>query len=230
MSMDLIQFVQKSLKEKADPAKAAPMQAYMKTSMPFYGVQSAPRKKIAAQVKKQFPLKDNGAYRSMITSLWNLPHREEKYLALELACLQEKYVSHHNLDLYEKLVREGAWWDFVDQIAAHLVGEALAKEPDKIYPVMDKWVDDPDMWIRRTAILCQLTLKERTDQKRLFAYCLARCDENEFFIRKAIGWALRQYSYTAPDAVKGFLLEHRDKLSGLSYREGARNLKRQGLI
>ena len=128
------------------------------------------------------------------------------------------------------MIREGAWWDFVDAIAAHLVGEAVIKDPHRGFALMDQWIDDPDMWIRRSAIICQLTLKERTDQERLFDYCRSRCHESEFFIRKAIGWALRQHSYIAPQAVKGFLLANRERLSGLSYREGAKRLIKQGLL
>jgi 3-methyladenine DNA glycosylase AlkD len=142
----------------------------------------------------------------------------------------KRFIIHENLDIYERLIREGAWWDFVDAIAAHLVGGALAKEPQVVYPIMDLWINDADMWIRRSAILCQLNLKDRCDQERLFGYCVSRCHEKEFFIRKAIGWALRQYSYVAPQAVKAFLLEHQKELSGLSFREGAKQLVRQGIL
>ena len=96
--------------------------------------------------------------------------------------------------------------------------------------MMDEWISDPDFWIRRSAILSQLRHKKETDSKRLFSYCLAQADETEFFIRKGIGWALREYSYANPDAVKKFLLNNRKRLSNLSFREGAKQLVKSGAM
>jgi 3-methyladenine DNA glycosylase AlkD len=220
---------QKRLRELADPAKAGPMQAYLKTSMPFYGVQSAPRKKIVSELKRRFAINSNEEYQQAVRALWELPHREEKYLALGLARSHARFINYENLAFYAQLIREGAWWDLVDG-TAHLVGVALAKNPELVFKEMDLWIEDPDIWIRRVALICQLQMKERTDERRLFGYCLLRCHETGFFIRKAIGWALRQYSYTAPERVKGFILQHREKLSGLSFREAAKGLNRKGLL
>ena len=93
---------------------------------------------------------------------------------------------------------------------------------------MDTWIDHDDMWLRRAALISQIKHKKGTDEKRLFRYCTRRAAEKEFFIRKAIGWALREYSYTAPEAVCDFIRENRDSLSGLSIREGAKQLRRAG--
>ena len=223
----LIAFAKAELRARADAEKARAMQAYMKTAMPFYGVQAAPRRRIVREAQRRFPIRTRCDYEAAVTGLWALPHREEKYAAIELAALWAEFVGQESLGLYERMIREGAWWDFVDEVAAHLVGGALAKSPDDVWPVVDRWIDDPDMWIRRSALVCQLTLKARTDATRLFDYCLRRAGEREFFIRKAIGWALRQYSYVAPGDVKRFLATHGRELSPLSCREAARVLRKK---
>lgn len=221
-------FITRELERLADPAKAGPMAAYMKTSMPFLGVQATARRGLARAVKRAFPIADRADYEAAVTELWALPHREGKYMAIAVAQLAPAHVTPASLPLYERMIREGAWWDFVDEIAQHLVGAVVLAHPRQAWPVMDAWIDDPDMWIRRTAILCQNRHQQRTDAQRLFRYCLARAGETEFFIRKAIGWALRQYSYTDADAVRDFLRRHGASLSGLSMREAGKALQRRG--
>ncbi len=225
-SKELTSFVASSLAALADPRKAREMAAYMKTEMPFYGVAAGARRKIAREAKRRFPIAGPSAYRKAIDALWRRPHREEKYVAIALARLHGPFVGPESLPLYERLIREGGWWDFVDEIAQHLVGGALLKDPEAVWPTLDRWIDDPDLWIRRTALLCQNRHREHTDEARLFRYCRARAHEEEFFIRKAVGWALRQYAYTAPEAVRWFLETYRDELSSLSFREAARRLGR----
>jgi 3-methyladenine DNA glycosylase AlkD len=228
--LPLTRFLRDRFRESADPEDAKNMQAYMKTEVPFYGVRSKARSLAIKDGLKKFPVLDRTGYEAAILDLWKQKHREEKYAAIAVAVSSKKYIDASLLPLFEKLTVEGAWWDYVDWIAAHLVGEALQNEPGKVWPVMDAWIDHEDMWLRRTAILCQLRHKTDTDEKRLFSYCKKRMHEKEFFIRKAIGWALRQYSYSAPKAVKTFLLANEKELSGLSFREGAKGLKREGLL
>lgn len=221
-------FCRLELQRQANPAKALQMAAYMKTEMPFYGVQKPDRNDIIRSIKKQYPIFENDLYRDVVDRLWRLPHREEKYLAVQLAQSYPKSITQASMDLYERLIREGAWWDFVDDIAIRLVGRVLLDERAEVSKFMDRWVDDNDLWIRRTAIIFQIKHKERTDHRRLFSYCERRSSEAEFFIRKGIGWALREYSKTDPDRVFDFLQRNGDRLSGLSYREGARRLKKLG--
>ena len=227
---ELVSFVTMELEKLADKDKASAMAAYMKTEMPFFGVQAKDRRAIARSAKKAFSITTHKKYLQAIKILWKQAHREQKYIAIDLARAYKSFVTIDSLDLYEKMVREGAWWDFVDDLAHHLVGQVLLDNPEKMYPKMDTWLQDDDFWIRRVALLCQNTFKDKTDEKRLFSYCLSLAPESEFFIRKAIGWALRQYSYTAPKKVKTFLLKNKSKLSGLSFREGAKGLKRMGLM
>jgi 3-methyladenine DNA glycosylase AlkD len=218
-------FASSSLAELAQPEKAIDMQAYMKTDMPFYGVQKPERVPILRELAKDFPPADQAAYEELVLGLWALPHREEKYLALGIAQHFRSFVDTASLPLYRRLIVEGAWWDFVDAVAIYLIGQLVVHQPVGSWPEVDTWIDDPDMWLRRSAIICQVGAKERTDAKRLFTFCEARLEEKEFFIRKAIGWALRDYARTDPDAVAGFVIAHRDRLSGLSFREATKHIQ-----
>jgi 3-methyladenine DNA glycosylase AlkD len=215
---------QTELDRLADLGRAPAMQAYMKTSMPFYGVTSPARRQVARRLRDECPPATPAEYRAQVEGLWALAHREEKYLAIDVAQAHRRFITFRQLDLYERMIREGAWWDFVDEIAAHLVGRVVLDDRDRMRPVLVRWIDDPDLWIRRTAILSQLLHKDRTDAAMLFDFCARRAEEKEFFIRKAIGWALRQYARTDPDAVREFVAAHTDSLSGLSIREATKHL------
>jgi 3-methyladenine DNA glycosylase AlkD len=224
----LVDFVHREFQLLACPEKAEPMAKYMKTDMPFYGIQKPERLAVYRQFKKRFRPESASQYKQSVLALWKLPHREEKYAAIAFATAFKEFTNHQSLSLYERMIREGAWWDFVDAIAIDLVGQALLVDRAELSPVMTKWAADQDMWIRRAAIISQNHHKGATDQTQLFALCLKVSHEKEFFIRKAIGWALREYSYTAPDAVKKFLLKHKQRLSPLSFKEGAKQLMRSG--
>lgn len=205
------------------PANVAPMQAYLKTTEPFFGVK-APARKAVLRSMADLPLKTYDQVHAVVAGLWALPEREARYLAIDLARKHRKAIVLDALPLYERMVREGAWWDLVDPIAVHLVGALWMAQPDAVTPVMDRWIEDPHLWIRRTALLAQLRHKGGTDTGRLFAWCAACAEERDFFVRKAIGWALREHGRTDPDAVWAFLDAQGDRLSGLSRREAARNL------
>jgi 3-methyladenine DNA glycosylase AlkD len=221
----LVEFVRSELESKADPKKAAEMAAYMKTdAAAFYGVFSSDRKAIQKQLKERFPIEDVQTLGEAVAALWDLGRREERYIAIELAAMRKKLIDPALLPLYEHMIRQGAWWDTVDAVAVNLVGKCLLEHRDEMSKIMDRWIDDPDMWVRRSAILAHNKHKAKADKKRLFAYCLKRAGEKEFFIRKAIGWALRDYAYADPDAVREFVLTNKDKLSPLSFREAAKHL------
>ncbi len=227
---ELVAFVQRELKDRADPRRAVVMAAYMKTMMPFYGVPKPDRDPIHRELKKRFPISNRKDYERAVLGLWKLPHREEKYFAIDVARIWRDFIIPASIPLYRQLVAEGAWWDFVDEVAAHLVGTVLLHHRKEIAPIMDRWINDEDKWIRRAAILAQLTHKDKTDHARLFRYSLAQAAEKDFFIRKAIGWALRQYAYTSPERVREFVNKNRDKLSPLTYREASRVLIKQGVM
>ncbi len=123
----------------------------------------------------------------------------------------------------ERLIRTKSWWDTVDVLAGHVVGPLVARNPG-LTATIDAWIDDADFWIVRTAILHQLGYGADTDADRLFGYVDRRCSDTEFFIRKACGWALRQYARTDPEAVRAFVLDRGDRLSGLTRREALKHL------
>ncbi len=222
---DLVQFVAVRLGALADGENAAAMAAYLKTDMPFYGVKKPERVPIMREALRRFPITSRRDYERSVRALWRRPHREEKYFAIGFASHYRDYVTLTSVPLYRQMIVQGAWWDFVDTIAADLVGHVTLRQRERMTPTLDEWIDAGDMWLRRTAILAQLRHKAATDQDLLFRYCLARAYEKEFFIRKAIGWALREYAKTAPDEVRTFVLIHRDAWSGLTYREATKHLE-----
>ncbi|HEY9718777.1 MAG TPA: DNA alkylation repair protein [Trichormus sp.] len=226
----IVQFVQERFRAKADAGKAVEMAAYMKTEMPFYGVQKPDRLPIYKELAKAFLPQNRKDYERNILSLWSQPHREEKYAALEYACMFPTHVTAGSLPLYEELIRSGAWWDFVDVVAINLVGHAFLNNRKAIKGTINAWSGDADMWIRRTSLICHNHHKRDTDQTQLFKTCLKLSDEKEFFIRKAIGWALREYSYVDPKAVQEFVLANRNRLSPLSFKEGTKQLVRSGYM
>jgi 3-methyladenine DNA glycosylase AlkD len=224
ISEDAIRYVQNALAARANAEKAEGMQAYMKTAMPFYGVQKPARTEILRHLRSEFAPKDRDEYEALAGALWELPHREEKYLAQAVAVAFESFIVPDSLPLYRRFIVEGSWWDFVDETATHMIRVLVLDHPHEIWPVVDSWNEHEDMWLRRTSIICQIGAKERTDLDRLFRFCENRMHETEFFIRKAIGWALREYAKTDPGAVARFVIEHRESLSGLSFREATKHI------
>lgn len=212
------------LARRADTARAARMATYMKTDTPFFGVGAPERQAIVRDAVRRIPPGSNDEYRSHVESLWVRPHREEMYAAIDVARVHGRFVEGRNLDLYERLIREGAWWDLVDPVATKLVGRVVLLDPADGLDVLDAWIDDPELWIRRTAIICQIDHGARADARRLFRYSLRQAGDTDFFIRKAIGWALRQHARTDPEAVRAFLAEHASELAPLSVREASKHL------
>lgn len=229
-SKELAEFVCAQFKAIADPLKASEMQAYMKTQMPFYGVQKPARELVYKQIRKEFCPQNIEDYISGVKALWANKHRELKYTAIDYAMSFDRYILPESLALYIELVEDGQWWDFVDPIAIHLIGRAYYKERRKVKSKVESLVKNKNMWLRRSAILVHNAHKDQTDQEQLFRHALLLAHESEFFIRKAIGWALRDYSYVDAKAVIGFLTKHKNELSGLTYREGAKALLRKGLM
>ncbi len=220
----LLRLVRSELRAQANPDHAVHMAAYMKTDMPFYGIKKPERVPLFRQLRDTFPPSTAAEYKQLVEALWAEPQREPKYLAIQLAVQHKRFITLSALPLYTRLIREGAWWDFVDDVAIRLVGKLLLDERVRMKPKLERWVDHKNMWLRRSAIISQIKHKQDTDEPWLFDVCRRRADETEFFIRKAIGWALREHAKTRPDAVRGFLKRNREALSGLSFREAAKHL------
>lgn len=218
------------LTKYADPAKARSMAAYMKTDTPFFGVQKKERDLILDKLVDSYPAFSERVYRDNILELWQMPGREEKYLAISYARRFPGFMTPEMLPLFERLIREGDWWDFTDEIAQNCIGYILYEHKENVALIMYQWVNDENLWKRRTALICQNRHGEKTDRGMLFGFCLKRAHETDDRIRKAVGWALREYSKHNPEAVLDFLQANGDKLSGLSYREASKVLRKKKLI
>lgn len=215
--------IRKGLHIARDPERAPQMQAYMKSEMPYLGVKAAIVKQVERTAWKDFPIKEIDDYEWVVRHLWeNARYREERYAAQDIAWRFKKYIVMEMLPLYQEMIITGAWWDHVDFIAADLIGELLRKYPDQMKPILKKWIRNDDLWIRRSAILSQLRFKEETDTEMLFAFCEAQLKDSTFWIRKAIGWALRQHSKTDPESVRQFIDRHGENMAGLTLREASK--------
>jgi 3-methyladenine DNA glycosylase AlkD len=215
-SQKLISAMRKALRELADPGKAPIMQAYMKSRMPYLGIQAAPFRKAAKAVLRAHPLDLFEDWRESVLALWRgARYREERYAAMELAGHRtyQKFRTLDALPIYEEMILTGAWWDYVDSIASHRLGELLRRYPEEMPAILREWSVSDDIWKRRSAMLAQLGFKGETDLER-----------PEFFLRKAIGWALRQHAWTDPKEVRRFVKAHEKQLSPLSKREALKNL------
>ncbi len=214
----------KELAAAADPEKASRMQAYMKSTMPYRGVNSPAAREIQRNLFKQYPLVDAVELERVVRELWQADYREERYAAISLARRYQKYHTLDMLPLFRMMIETGSWWDYVDAIAAHLIGGFLENHPREMKSELKLWIRDDDLWIRRSAILSQLNFKENIDEKMLFDFCHRCLSEESFWIRKAIGWALRQHARVAPDAVRAFIAQNGEQMSNLTRREAAKHL------
>jgi 3-methyladenine DNA glycosylase AlkD len=211
----------------ADPTKAAPMQAYAKSSMPYLGVTAVPLRKVCREVFGEIDFPTAAAWRRAALRLWRgARFREERYAAIELTGVRrfDRFQDMAALPMYEEMITTGAWWDYVDGIAGHRLGLLLRRFPRPMKKEMLAWSRSDDLWKRRSAILCQLTLKKDTDLDLLYAAIEPALGSREFFLRKAVGWALRQYAWTDPGEVRRYVREHADRLSPLSTREALKNI------
>jgi 3-methyladenine DNA glycosylase AlkD len=224
---ELIDEVRRALAAAGDPDRAPAMQAYMKSDMPFHGVRMPDLRRICEPIFSAHPIESVDAFDDTVERLFaEATHREERYAAIQLA-RHRLYRAHQTPDripLYRRLILTGAWWDTVDEIAGNLVGPILAAHPVKVRPIVLGWATDSDTWLRRTAIISQLNLKDETDLALLTAAIDSNAEDTDFFIRKAIGWALRQYARTDPGWVRAFVEARDGRLSGLSKREALKRL------
>lgn len=223
---DIRRRVLKLLQEEADPERAHQQQAYMKSEMPYFGLRVPRCRSIANEVLSDCPPQNSQAWVSSILLLWReATHREERYVAIELL-LHKKFAQWlipGQIHVIEELVVTGAWWDYIDALASRGVGTMLANDPIQTKRILYKWAKDQNIWKRRVAILAQLKSKTNTDIELLSQCIKPSIGHSEFFLRKGIGWALREYSKTDADWVLEFVKQNPD-LSDLSRREALKHL------
>ena len=210
----------------AEPARAPQMQAYMKSEMPYLGV-TAPKLRAALRgLFATYPFDSAEGWRTDVLALWRSAKvREERYAALQLTGHRKAkpFQTLDALPMYEEMIVDGAWWDYVDEIAANRIGPLLAAYPKEMAKTMRAWSTSPNMWKRRTSILCQLGFKDAIDLELLHACIAPSIESKEFFLRKAIGWALRQHARVDPAEVARYVTAH-PELSGLSKREALKHV------
>jgi len=218
---ELLAAVIASYRGAADAQVAAAQRAYMRDQFPYLGISTPERRKLTRDAVWGTPHPGTNDCAELALRCWELSEREFRYFAVDYLVANVKYCDSTLLPTLRTLITTDSWWDTIDPLATRVVGPLVAADPNLV-ATMDAWVRDENLWIARTAILHQLHYKAVTNENRLFEYCSLQAGHKDFFIRKAIGWALREYAYTAPDAVRAFL--EREKFSPLSVREASKHL------
>ena len=223
----LLAAIREGLAAAADPQRAPGMQAYMKSAMPYRGVSSPNHKPIFKKAIEDHPLPDAAAWADAVRRLFHeASHREEWYGAIALLD-HRLYAGHRTLaalPLYEELIVAGAWWDVVDEVATGALRDLVAAHPVEMGRTMREWSLSSDLWKRRSSIICQVGRRRSIDLRLLYDCIEPNCSDRDFFIRKAIGWALRDYAWVDPDEVVRYVAGNEASLSGLSRREALKNV------
>jgi 3-methyladenine DNA glycosylase AlkD len=209
----------------ADPAKAVPMRAYMKDQFEFWGVPAPQRRQVSREFWPRLKAEaDQPRLLALAQALWLRPQREAQYVACDALADFAKHLDTNALPTLEHLLAHRTWWDVVDTLAPHVYGHLARVYPTPMRAVLDQYSTHANFWHRRVALLHQFTYRAKTDAELLFAYCAANARHPEFFVQKAVGWALRQYARVDAPAVRQFVAQH-PELAPLSRREA---LKRVG--
>ena len=224
----MLALLRAELSRAGDPQKTAAMQAYMKSAMPYWGVQTPLQRAITRRLFAAHLLESAEEWREACLAIWRAAqYREERYAAIELTGFKyyREWQTLDTLPMYEEMIVAGAWWDFVDVIASARLGPLLRQYPGRMRTKMLQWGRSRSIWKRRSAILCQLTFKSETDLDLLYAAIEPSLGSKEFFLQKAIGWALRQYAWSDPREIRRYVRANADRLSALSKREALKNIQ-----
>lgn len=210
-------------REHADPEKAFHMKKYMKNRYEFFGIQANPRRKISKIFLQEYGLPPKNKLFKIIQLLWNQDQREYQHFGAELADMYKNDIQTDDLEIFKWMIVHKSWWDTVDFVAIQLVGNYFLKYKEQTRPVMKEWLDSGNIWLQRTTLIFQLKYKKSTDLDLLSRHIHALKESKEFFIRKAIGWVLREYSKTDQYWVKDFVSD--TPLSPLSTREALKRVE-----
>lgn len=220
--MEEINLLKKQFEQNRNSERAQIMAAYMKGLFPFYGIMAGPRKLIVKDWMATHNLKSDLTKRKAIIHLLFLEtERELQYAGIDLLLtLPKKQIEKSDLVLIKHLIVTKPWWDTVDLIASNYLGEYLTKFPEEKYKVIDAWRHSNHRWLKRSCLIFQLKYRNSTDHHLLQALINEMKDEKEFFIQKAIGWSLREYSKHNPNWVKEVI--EIENLKGLAKREASK--------
>lgn len=222
---DYLQPLQESMTQAANPELALGMAAYMRDQFVFLGIKSPERRALLSAFLAMYGLPDAQDAPAVAQALWKLPQREHQYNALDILRRLQKKLTPDFVPTLEWLITTKSWWDTVDGLATNTAGPIFAAYPQARETAVQQWRAEPNIWLRRTTLLFQLKYKDKTDVPLLFSLIEQNREDDEFFIQKAIGWALREYSKTDATAVRRFVA--RSQLSSLAEREALKWLKRQ---
>ncbi|WP_069365479.1 DNA alkylation repair protein [Salisediminibacterium beveridgei] len=211
-----------AFQKAADPEKASIMAAYMKHHFDFLGIRSPERRVISTPFLKAWEAGRKPVDWGLIHELWERPEREYQYVGIDYLKKSARFLMPGEFEDMKSIIMKKSWWDSIDNLASGPVGQMILNAPNQV-TTMDAWIRDENLWVRRTAIIHQLSYKDQTDEERLFTYCRMHSGDSEFFIAKAIGWALREYGKTNPEAVLKFVDE--TPLQKLSKREALKHLR-----
>lgn len=221
----IILALKERFEQQVDPVRAKQQKAYMRDQFEFCGIGSPERSVIFREIFAQTKSISQPEIEEIIDEAWSLPQREYQYFGMELA---DRHIRHMSVDFFDRIefmITSKSWWDTVDMIAARLAGTLFLRFPGLIPGYTSKWMESGNMWLQRSAILFQLKYKEKTDTELLFNLVKQLSGHPDFFIRKAIGWALREYSKTNPDEVFDFV--EKQPLSPLSKKEALKVITRK---
>jgi len=216
--------IRQELEKAANPGIAPAMSRYMRDQFPFLGVPTPVRRAATRRVLGRMAAPDAGVIARWSRRLWAEPEREFQYVACDLLARWNRALDHRFLaETVEALIISKSWWDSVDALRPTVMA-VVQREPGAVNQ-MYKWIESENIWLVRSALMHQLTLRGGADQRRLFELCARHAKDTEFFVAKAVGWALRDYSYSDPKAVLSFVARH-PELSPLARREALKVIKR----
>jgi 3-methyladenine DNA glycosylase AlkD len=221
--MEYLKLLVELFESNTNHVNAIPMAKYMRNHFKYLGLKSPFRRDLQKQFFKENGLPPINEIENIIEYLWEKSEREYQYFAMDLLDKMKNKLPKESITLYEKLIINKSWWDTVDLVAAKLIGFHINKYKE-LEIITEKWVNNENFWLRRTALLYQLKYKSNTDTKRLSTYIEQNLGSDEFFINKAIGWALREFGKTNPQYVIDFVNNH-PALSNLSKKEALRRIK-----
>ncbi len=204
------------------------MAAYMKGKFSYIGIPTPQRRAAVLPVMRELKAAPSAELLALADALWAMPEREYQYVAVDLLAKYSRSLGSKDVGHLLALAQSKSWWDSVDGLSG-AIGDILQRHlaaNGKVQGVMDKALEHPDFWVRRIAMIHQLGWREATDTDRLFRYATQLAHEKEFFIRKAIGWALRDYAWHDAGMVAAFLEENGEQFSALTYSEASKHLAR----
>jgi 3-methyladenine DNA glycosylase AlkD len=221
--MNFILALQNAFEANQNPENAFAMAKYMKNNFPFFGIKTEERRRIFKEIWKENKQEVTANARAIALEFYRKPEREFQYCAIEILIKELKgNYKKEDIQLIEKLITNNSWWDSVDTIAKYILGEYLLEFPLETKKVIERFSNSTNMWLNRSAILFQLGYKQKTNADFLFSECLKHSNSKEFFIQKAIGWALREYAKSNPEDVQEFVKTN--TLKPLSKKEALKNM------